>query len=132
MLSEPLCTNTAWAEKQLNWSSLNANGRQRLVSVTDIKKNCYTKPHALGDNEQGQPKSKEIKSLKISINIPIMGITERYSVKYSTHSIIDNTVLKIQLLNTGLKLKTKLCFKQFLSSYHNYFKFINCSYYQHN
>lgn len=74
MLSEPLCTNTAWAEKQLNWSSLNANGRQRLVSVTDIKKNCYTKPHALGDNEQGQPKSKEIKSLKISINIPIWGL----------------------------------------------------------
>lgn len=86
----------------------------------------------MGDNEQGQPKSKETKSLKISINIPIMGITEKYSVKYSTHSIIDNTVLKIQLLNTGLKLKTKLCFKQFLSSYHNYFKFINCSYYQHN
>lgn len=37
-------------------------------------------------------------SLKISINIPITGITERYSVEYSRHSIIDNTVLKIRLL----------------------------------
>lgn len=32
--SEPLCANIAWAVKQLHWSSLNANGRQRLVSVT--------------------------------------------------------------------------------------------------
>lgn len=116
--SEPLCTNIVWAEKQLNWSSLNANGRQRLVNVTDTKKKssdnanimsfltcqmqnwvdrlCYTKLHTLGD-EQEQARAKK-QSLKISINIPITGITERYSVEYSRHSIIDNTVLKIQLL----------------------------------
>lgn len=37
------------------------------------------------------------------------------------HSIIDYTVSKVFLLKRGLK--TKLCLKQFFSSFHNYFKF---------
>lgn len=52
----------------------------------------------LSDSEKEQSKSIETKNLKININVLIIEITERYSVKYTRHRIIDNTVLKIRLL----------------------------------
>lgn len=53
-----------------------------------VKRSC-----TLSDSEKEQSKSTETKNVKMNINALIMGITERYSLKYTRHGIIDNTVL---------------------------------------